>query len=160
VGCQGADVHANDPECSGLHTSHRLAGGGEHDHNVAVRLFRAPRITVTCDCGLSRQVAYGESYVCDCGLEWSTDTVPADDYAAIRRLDRRYRMVGWGAGLAYGLFVLYTMLVVPGQLLLVLPAGMLAWFGFLRPIVRRRHYRAIQALTRTWHLRPVRRASA
>ena len=130
---------------------------GVRRDNVAVRLFRAPRITVTCDCGVSRQVAYGESYECECGREWSTDSVPEDDYAAIKRLDRRYRSIGWIVGLAYGLWVLYTILVLPGMLLLVLPAGMLAWFGFLRPIVRRRHYRAIQALTRTWHLRPVRR---
>ena len=123
--------------------------------NVAVRLFRAPRITVTCDCGVSRQVAYGETYECECGREWSTDSVPADDYAAIRRLDLRYRAIGWIVGLAYGLWVLYTILYKPGMLLLVLPAGMLAWFGFLRPIVRRRHYRAVQALTRTWQLRPV-----
>ena len=66
--------------------------------------------------------------------------------------------IGWIVGLAYGLWVLYTILYTPGLLLLVLPAGMLAWFGFLRPIVRRRHYRAIQALTRTWQLRPVARA--
>jgi hypothetical protein len=158
VGCQGANVHAGDAECSGVHTSHRLARRGERDHNVAVQLFRAPRITVTCDCGLSRKVAYGESYECECGLRWSTDSVPADDYAAIRRLDLRYRLIGWTVGLAYGLWVLYTILYTPGMLLLVLPAGMLAWFGFLRPIVRRRHYRAIQALTRTWQLRPVARA--
>jgi hypothetical protein len=125
--------------------------------NVAVRIFRAPRITVTCDCGLSRQVAYGQGYTCDCGREWTTESVPAADYAAIRRLDRNYRAVGWVVGLAYGLFVLYTILVLPGMLLLILPAGMLAWFGVLRPIVRRRHYRAIQALTRTWTLRPVSR---
>ncbi len=142
------------PERSGLHTSARLAGRDERHHNVAVKLFRAPRITVTCDCGVSRQVAYGESYQCECGLRWSTNSVPEGDYAAIRRLDRNYRMVGWAVGLAYGLFVLYTILEKPGGLLLIVPAGMLAWFGVLRPIVRRRHYRAIQALTRTWDLRP------
>ena len=126
----------------------------ERHQNGAVQIFRAPRITVTCDCGASRKVSYGDGYRCECGREWSTDSVPQDDYAAIRRLDRNYRTVGWAVGLGYGLFVLYTILVLPGMLLLVLPAGMLAWFGVLRPIVRRRHYRAIQALTRTWHLRP------
>jgi hypothetical protein len=131
--------------------------GGAGRENVAVRIFRAPRITLTCDCGVARQVAYGESYACGCGRQWSTEGVPADDYAAIRRLDRNYRTVGWVVGLGYGLFVLYTILVLPGMLLLILPAGMLAWFGVLRPIVRRRHYRAIQALTRTWTLRPVSR---
>ena len=88
-----------------------LPCAGRARDNVAVRLFRAPRITVTCDCGVSRQVAYGESYECECGREWSTDSVPADDYAAIRRLDRRYRLIGWIVGLAYGLWVLYTILV-------------------------------------------------
>lgn len=117
-------------------------------------LFRAPRITITCDCGEQRRVAYGETYRCTCNCVWSTDDVPAADYAAIKRLDLRYRLIGWGVGLAYGALVLYTMLNVPFQLFLILPAGMLAWFGFMRPIVRRRHYRAIQAVTRTWHLRP------
>jgi hypothetical protein len=131
--------------------------GEAGQENVGVRIFRAPRITVTCDCGLSRQVSYGETYTCDCGRGWSTESVPASDYAAIRRLDRNYRTVGWVVGLAYGLFVLYTVLALPGMLLLVLPGGMLAWFGVLRPIVRRRHYRAIQALTRTWTLRPMSR---
>jgi len=123
-----------------------------------VRIFGAPRITITCDCGEERKVAYGERYTCTCGRSWSTDAIPADDYAKIRRLDRNYRAIGWIVGLAYGLWVLYTMLEKPGMLFLILPAGMLAWFGFLRPIVRRRHYRAIQALTRTWQLRPVARA--
>ena len=118
-----------------------------------MRIFAPPRITITCDCGESRKVEYGASFTCVCGRSWSTDDIPPADYAAIRRLDRRYRLLGWSVGLAYGLFVLYTILVVPGMLLLVLPAGMLAWFGVLRPIVRRRHYRSVQALTRTWQLR-------
>ena len=119
-----------------------------------MRIFGAPRITITCDCGEERKVAYGERYACTCGRSWSTDAIHADDYAKIRRLDRNYRAIGWIVGLAYGLWVLYTMLEKPGMLFLILPAGMLAWFGFLRPIVRRRHYHAIQALTRTWKLRP------
>jgi len=119
-----------------------------------VRIFGAPRITITCDCGEQRKVAYGERYTCACGRAWSTDAIPADDYAKIRRLDRNYRLIGWTVGIAYGLWVLYTMLEKPGMLFLILPAGMLAWFGFARPIVRRRHYHAVQALTRTWKLRP------
>jgi hypothetical protein len=114
----------------------------------------SPKITITCDCGETRKLAYGDEYLCACGRSWSTRQIPAADYDAIRRLDRSYRLKGW---LGFGGFLVLCLLVVwrgnPGTLLFLIPAGLMAWFTIFRPMVRRRHWRAIQALTRRWTLR-------
>ena len=113
----------------------------------------SPKITITCDCGEQRKLAYGDEYVCACGRSWSTKQIPAADYEAIRTLDRSYRRKGW---LAFGGFFLVALAVGatrPMSLLFLIPAGMMAWFTLFRPMVRRRHWRAIQALTRRWTLR-------
>ncbi|HET6172362.1 MAG TPA: hypothetical protein VFD90_07150 [Gaiellales bacterium] len=114
----------------------------------------APRITITCDCGEQRKLAYGESYTCECGKSWSTAQVPAADYEAIKALDRRYRRLGWVGIGGFGLVCLgVAVFGKPITLLLLIPAGMMTWFTIFRPMVRRRHWRAIQALTRRWTLR-------
>jgi hypothetical protein len=113
-----------------------------------------PKITITCDCGAQRKVDYGESYVCECGRAWSTKQIPEADYAAIRALDRSYRRKGW---IGFGGFLVLCLAVAffgdPVTLLFLIPAGLMLWFSILRPMVRRRHWRAIQALTRRWTLR-------
>jgi hypothetical protein len=113
----------------------------------------APKITITCDCGEQRKLAYGESYTCECGKAWSTEQIPAADYEAIRALDRRYRVGGWLALGAFGVLCLLVGATRPMSLLLLIPAGLMTWFTIFRPWVRRRHFRAIQALTRRWTLR-------
>ncbi len=114
----------------------------------------SPKITITCDCGEQHKLAYGDEYVCACGRAWSTKQIPAADYEAIRSLDRRYRRNGW---IAFGGFFLICLLIVwqlnPATLIFLIPAGMMAWFTLFRPMVRRRHWRSIQALTRRWTLR-------
>ena len=55
----------------------------------------SPKITITCDCGEQHKLAYGETYVCECGRAWSTKQIPAADYEEIRSLDRSYRRIGW-----------------------------------------------------------------
>jgi hypothetical protein len=113
----------------------------------------APKITITCDCGEKHKLAYGDDYVCECGRAWSTKQIPAADYEAIRALDRRYRRMGWiGIG-GFALICIAVGLTRPISLLFLIPAGMMTWFTLFRPMVRRRHWRAIQALTRRWTLR-------
>jgi len=113
----------------------------------------SPKITITCDCGEQRKVAYGDEYVCDCGRAWSTKQIPEADYEAIRSLDRRYRRNGWLVFGGFGLICIFVGATHPTTLLFVIPAGMMTWFTLFRPMVRRRHWRAIQALTRRWTLR-------
>ena len=114
----------------------------------------SPKITITCDCGEKRKLDYGESYVCECGRAWSTKQIPAADYEAIRELDRRYRRRGWyRVRLLRRCICIAVGLTRPVSLLFLIPAGMIVWFTLFRPMVRRRHWRAIQALTRRWTLR-------
>jgi hypothetical protein len=113
----------------------------------------SPKITITCDCGEQRKLSYGEEYVCDCRRSWSTKQIPAADYDAIRQLDRRYRRGGWLSFGGFGLICIVVGLTRPATLLFLIPAGMIGWFTLLRPMVRRRHWRAIQELTRRWTLR-------
>jgi Flp pilus assembly protein TadB len=122
--------------------------------NAAVR---GPGITIKCDCGASAKVAYPAVHECaECGRRWSTAQIPEADYAAIRRLDRRYRTVGWAAGMVFAGFLLFVLLVNPGQMIVIVPAGLLGWFAFVRNPVRRRYWREIQKLTRSWELTPER----
>ena len=115
--------------------------------------MRAPRITITCDCGAQAKVAYGDRYTCSCGRSWSTDGIPAADYERIRALDRRFRLFGYGFGAAFALLLLFLILTNPFSILMVTPGTMLIWFAAIRPTVRRRQWRKIQALTRSWKLR-------
>ncbi len=113
----------------------------------------APKITITCDCGETRKLDYGEAYTCECGRSWSTSQIPAADYEAIRALDRRYRLFGWLAFGGFGILCLAVGFTNHVSLLFLIPAGLMTWFMLLRPVVRRRHWRAINALTRRWTLR-------
>jgi hypothetical protein len=113
----------------------------------------SPKITITCDCGEPHRLAYGDEYTCECGRAWSTKQIPAADYEAIRSLDRSYRRKGWFAFGGFGLICIAVGATRPLSLLFLIPAGMMTWFTLFRPMVRRRHWRAIQALTRRWTLR-------
>ena len=56
--------------------------------------MKGPPITVTCECGRTRELAYGERWECEgCGRGWDTGRIPPDQYEEIRRLSLRYRAV-------------------------------------------------------------------
>jgi hypothetical protein len=114
----------------------------------------SPKITITCDCGEQRKLDHGESYTCSCGRTWSTNDVPAADYARIVAVDRRYRRAGWTVFGLLALLILGVLLTRPFMTVVLVPLILLSWFVYGRPIVRRRHYRAISELTKTWKLRP------
>ena len=139
---------------SGVAVSHRtahLASTALAGDNDAVT---PPRITITCDCGAQRRLGYGERYTCECGRSWSTSQIPAADYDAIRAVDRRFRRVGWLVFGAVAVGLLFFLLTRPILVMVVAPTVLFVWFMYARPIVRRRHRRAIADLTRTWELRP------
>ena len=55
---------------------------------------RGPKITVSCRCGEKRYLNYGEQWTCEeCGRHWDTNQIPAEQYAAIRSTQLRYRRV-------------------------------------------------------------------
>jgi len=116
--------------------------------------MRAPKITITCDCGETQRVDYGQSYACSCGRRWSTSSIPEEEYGQIRALDRRYRIAGYAGAAAFAALVLFFILTQPLELMFLAPLTMALFFGVIRPIVRRRHWRQVQQLTRRWSIRP------
>ena len=117
-------------------------------------VLKGPPITVTCECGEKRELAYGERWDCEtCGRAYDTTRIPREQYDEIRRLTIRYRILP----VAYALFVAVVALVfiltgnVPGVFFL-LPVALISWFIFIRP-VHRRHYRAALKGLPRWQLR-------
>jgi hypothetical protein len=117
--------------------------------------MKGPRITLRCDCGKEEaRVAYGERWRCPaCGRTYDTSSIPEDEYRALEQAHRHYRIVGWGVGAVLAILVLVLILQdKPLFLLVALPALLLIWFTYGRPILRSRYRRAI-AGTKSWELR-------
>lgn len=116
--------------------------------------MKAPRITLHCDCGAEGYAAYGERWTCaKCGRTYDTSRIPAAEYESIRSLDRRYRIAIWGVVSVMAVIVLAVALT--GQVYSVfagLAVVLLSWFLFIKPLVHRRHRRAVSSLTRKWEL--------
>ncbi|HUZ84112.1 MAG TPA: hypothetical protein VMU66_05420 [Gaiellales bacterium] len=114
--------------------------------------MRMPRIALRCDCGAEGYVDYGERWTCaQCGRGYDTAAIPRAEYDELVRLTRRFRMAIWSVVAVMATVVLAVALT--GQLVSIfagLAVTLLSWFLYIRPIVHRRHRRAVGKLTRTW----------
>ncbi len=115
--------------------------------------MRRPPITVKCDCGESREVAYGDCWRCDCGRSWNTGQIPAEEYEGLLRRMRRHEvealaMVAGAAGVMVPLIV-----VVSSRFILLVPLAMMAWLFVVLPRWRRRYRRTARGAPR-WDLHP------
>ena len=118
-------------------------------------VLRGPPIAVTCDCGSTRSLRYGEVWSCEsCGRRWNTTQIPPEQYASIRRLQLRFRALPVVLGLlVVGLAVFFTLTHNVFSVFMLLPASLMIWFAILRPAHRRRYRSAIAQLPR-WTLHP------
>lgn len=114
--------------------------------------MRGPRITVTCDCGAQERLGYGEQYRCGCGRSWSTAEIPAEEYGRVESVVRRYRIGGWALAVCLAALMLFVALTRPFMLVAIVPAVMIVWLSYLRPVVRRRYRRALADVTKSWQL--------
>jgi hypothetical protein len=128
----------------------RIRMGDEKPGSVV----KGPPITVTCDCGERTELFYGERWTCpSCARTYDTRRVPEHEYAAIRRVQRRFRAVPIGLGLAVAaLAIFFTLTGNPFSVFVLLPLSVATWFAFIRPLHRRRYRAAIAQLPR-WNLR-------
>ncbi len=119
-----------------------------------VALMKAPPISLTCDCGAAAKLGYGERWTCpDCGRVYDTRDIPEGEYRELAGLSRRYRMIGFGLVAVLAAFTLFLVIFgLPFQVFIALPAVLLFWFTYVRPIMRRRYRRRIGELTSTWKL--------
>jgi hypothetical protein len=117
-------------------------------------ILKGPPITLTCECGAKRDLAYGERWECEsCGRSWDTTRIPAEQYERIRKLSLRYRAIPviFGAIItAIGITFTFTNNVF--GVFFLLPFALISWFVFLRPLHRKRYRAAIKGLPR-WELR-------
>ena len=113
-----------------------------------------PPITLTCECGQTQAVPYGERWQCSkCRRTWDTSQIPEADYEAVLRIQRRYRIIPMLLLLIAGATV--VLFVALGRVLAVilLPLVLSLWFMFVRPLQRRRLKEQIAALPE-WKLTP------
>jgi Flp pilus assembly protein TadB len=118
------------------------------------KLSRGPRITLTCDCGERRELRYGERWRCQqCGRTWDTHRIPAEDYAAIRRIQSRFLVVP--VVMLAVIVATVALFTVYGRVyaVILLPLGLMMWVMYGRPVHRRRLRRALDDLPE-WKIRP------
>jgi hypothetical protein len=123
-------------------------------HEAPGTVLRGPPITVTCECGETRDLRYGEEWTCEsCARHWNTTQIPAEDYEAIRRLQLRYRALPIALGLLVAaIAIFFTLSGNAFSVFFLLPLALTCWFVFVRPGHRRRYRAAVAQLPR-WDLR-------
>jgi hypothetical protein len=122
-------------------------------HERPGTMMKGPPITVRCPCGERRELGYGEVWRCACGRRWDSAQVDAAQYARLRRLQLRFRILPVCLGLATSLAGLFFLLTHNTfSLFVMLPAVLVLWGMVLRPIHRRRYAAALGELPR-WELR-------
>jgi hypothetical protein len=117
-------------------------------------ILKGPPITLTCECGAKRDLAYGERWDCEeCGRSWDTRRIPPEQYEQIRKLSLRYRAIPvvFGALTAI-LAIVFTLTGNIFGVFFLMPVALVGWFVFLRPLHRKRYRAAIKTLPR-WELR-------
>lgn len=136
----------------------RAADGPKRErlgHERPGSVLRGPPISVACDCGAKRDLGYGERWACEgCGRQWDTRQIPAEEYAAIRRTQMRFRVLPVVMGLLVAtLAIVFTLTGNIYSVFFLLPIATTTWFVFLRPAHRRRYRESIAKLPR-WTLHP------
>ena len=107
---------------------------------------RGPRITLTCHCGDSHYLQYGERWTCEkCGRTWDTRRIPLEQYAQLCRTQARFRWLPLAAAAVVIASLIALVLLgraFSGILLAALAA--MAWSTFGRPQWKRRYVKAIE----------------
>jgi hypothetical protein len=114
--------------------------------------LRSPPISVTCRCGRTASVPYGDDWRCEsCGRRWDTARIPEDEYTAILRDMRRARLnvIGVAVGIA-AVFGALAIVVSP-SLFMLMPVVLAGWFILYMPMWRRRLRHRARSLP-AWNL--------
>jgi Flp pilus assembly protein TadB len=113
-----------------------------------------PPITIRCECGAKKQVAYGERWRCGrCGRSWNTRQIPAEEYEGLLRRVRRHQLEALvAAGISAAVLVPLIVVVSSGFVYLI-PMVMVLWLFVFLPFWRRRYRRTAREAPR-WELRP------
>ena len=116
--------------------------------------MRRPPITIKCECGETKGVAYGERWRCErCGRSWNTQNIPAEEYEGLLRRMRRHKLEVFAVAGLMAAVLVPLIVVVSSRFIALVPLVMALWlFGFL-PFWRRRYHRTAHGAPR-WELHP------
>ena len=113
-----------------------------------------PPITIRCDCGETRQVAYGERWTCDgCGRSWDTGQIPVEEYEGLLRRVRRHKLEAVGAAAVSAAIMVPLIVLVSERFILLVPMVMVLWLFVFLPYWRRRYRQTAHEAPR-WQLHP------
>jgi hypothetical protein len=116
---------------------------------------RAPLITITCDCGTSAEVSYGDRWSCQtCGKTWDTAQIPPGEYDVLVRGVNRYRWLVLGPPLAMAAILIPLAVLVGIQFAFLLFVLVMGWGLLAVPQLRRRAADHMRTSTKSWKLRP------
>jgi len=112
------------------------------------------QLAITCRCGRSERVQLGPVWSCpQCGSEWDTSQVPAEEYQAYGRAVRRGQLLSLSGVLVCAvLTALLALLVSPA----LLPVGIVllgVWYFWYLPTHRKQIKRLYETLPR-WEIAP------
>jgi hypothetical protein len=115
--------------------------------------MKGPPITIKCECGETRDVAYGERWLCDvCQRSWNTQQIPAEEYEGLLRRMKRHRLEVLVLA-AIAAAVLVPLIVVNSRFILLTPLALTTWLFVVLPFWRRRYRRTARDAPR-WELHP------
>jgi hypothetical protein len=117
--------------------------------------MREPQITLTCDCGATGSTAYGEKWQCEaCGRTYDTSKIPREEYDAVLRSVRWYRLVALGPPFAFAAVLVPLAILVNVRYAFLLFVLVLAHGLLVMPQVRRRATAKVRTGAPSWKLRP------
>lgn len=113
-----------------------------------------PPITIRCECGEKRDVAYGERWQCEtCGRSWNTQQIPAEEYDDLLRRVRRHKLEVLGAAVVSAAVLIPLIVLVSGRFIALVFLWMFLWILVVRPFWRRRYEETARGAPR-WDLHP------
>lgn len=103
-----------------------------------------PPITIRCDCGEARDVAYGERWTCEkCARTWNTAQIPEQEYRDRLRVVSRYRLVLFGPLVVVAAVVIPLAVFVNERYVFLLALLAFAHTLLYLPLLRRRASRRV-----------------
>ncbi len=113
-----------------------------------------PPITIKCECGQTRDVAYGDRWRCEtCGRSWNTLQIPAEEYEGLLRRVRRHQLEALGMAAVVAAILVPLIVVVSSGFILLVPMVMAGWLFVFLPFWRRRYRRTARGAPR-WQIHP------
>jgi Flp pilus assembly protein TadB len=113
-----------------------------------------PPITISCECGEKRDVAYGERWQCEkCGRTWNTAQIPVEEYERLLQSVRRHKLEALGLAGGAAAVLVPLIVFVSATFIALVPLAMMGWLLVFLPRWRRRYHRTARTAPR-WELHP------